>query len=69
MKLHWDNIKNDLHKTISDMFASGRLPKGINHMFLSLIPKLIDQQTSPNIGLSLVAIYTTRFLVKFYAID
>lgn len=39
MKLHWDGIKFDLHKDIDEIFHSAKLPKGLNHTFISLIPK------------------------------
>jgi len=39
-KLHWDQLKWDLLEAIQDMFDSAKLPKGINHTFIVLIPKI-----------------------------
>lgn len=40
MKLHWEHTKYDLLSATSDMFVAGKIPKGINHTFISLNPKV-----------------------------
>lgn len=38
-KVHWENLKSDLLEAISDIFHSGKLPKALNHTFITLVPK------------------------------
>lgn len=40
IKLHLEGIKYDLLSAITNIFQAGKLPKGINHTFISLIPKV-----------------------------
>lgn len=40
--LHWDFQQKDLVEVISENFVTKKLPKGLNHNFITLIPKNIS---------------------------
>lgn len=44
-KIHWDSIKLDFLYAFVDMFKSAKIPKGVNHTFITLVPKS-DESTS-----------------------
>lgn len=44
-KLHWEDLKNDIFMAVSEVFPSGKLAKGLNHTFLTIIPKKEKPQT------------------------
>nr|GEV72611.1 putative reverse transcriptase domain-containing protein [Tanacetum cinerariifolium] len=40
LKRYWDLFKDDIEPFVSDFFATGRLPPGINSSFITFIPKV-----------------------------
>lgn len=38
-KLHWEDLKHMLFSAITSVFQSGRLPHGLNHNFIILVPE------------------------------
>lgn len=57
-KAHWDTLKYDLMNLVKEFEIKGRLVKGCNSTFITLIPKLSDPLTlSDYRPISLVASY------------
>lgn len=44
-KLHWDQLKEELYSFITENFQIGQIAKGLNHTFLTIIPKKEKPQT------------------------
>lgn len=38
-KLHWDDLHEDIFKSVSEIFQTKKLPYGVNHNFITLVPK------------------------------
>lgn len=51
-KLQWDQIQEELYSVITESFQTGQIIKGLNHAFLTIIPKKEKPQTLSNYRLA-----------------
>lgn len=62
----WDVIKDDLLSFFSEFHLNGKIPKGINSTFLTLIPKKIGASFVHDFRpISLISHTTHKFLYQF----
>lgn len=65
LKSHWDSTKGDIIEFVKEFEVIGRIPKGCNSTFVTLIPKCEDPLTlSDYRPISLVCV-NTRELLRF----
>ena len=63
----WDIIHNDVQNAVIWFFTRGRLPKGLNASFVTLIPKMVDAKKVEDFRPIVLCNYIYKVIAKIFA--